>query len=202
MVPEDETKSSRRGEDQSIVGAWQMVRETTAKRREMAEERAALQESLGPQHPALAQINGRLRRLEEEEQEWRSRLKAFAAPAAFGRVTVLDWQSRLKSDLQQAEQDAEQAAREVKSPKNSRDKDQAQVRLRESVGKAFASRQKLQQLEAELLRERLRQVDDRLQERGRLRDRIIQRRVEELTNSNLDWGASGATTDSGVSPLN
>lgn len=203
VVPVDGMKSSIPDENlpndnHSVVEAWRRFREAVGERREALAERATLQETLGPKHPAIVRLNERLAELAEEEQDWNTRLKAFAPSASFGRVTVIDWQSRLKSELQKAERDADQAARAVKSPTYAGTKEQAQVRLRESVGKAFAARQTLQRLEAELLRDRLRQVDVRLQDRDRLRDRIIQRRVEELTNSNLDWGASEPATDGSV----
>ena len=96
----------------------------------------------------------------------------------------------LKAELQQAERESEQAARLARGQTTQEAKDVAVARLRETVTKEFAARQRLQTFEADLLRTRLRQIDDRLQERERLQDRIIQRRVEDLTNSNLEWAAS------------
>jgi len=61
--------------------------------------------------------------------------------------------------------------------------------LAKLVTESFDRRQQAQRLEAEILRRRLRRVDERLTERERLKSQIIQHRLEELQNTNVRWDA-------------
>ena len=202
VLPVAGMKSPHNYEDHSFVGAWQMTKESARRRNEAEQELVTIEKSFDPTHPAFEKLNERLAALRKDENEWRMRLKAFAPPATFERRTVKQWIARMKSDLQQTEAEAQQAARIVAGQKtpDAKGKDQVLVAVR----KVFDARQALQRFEADLQRheamafhdrlqqldKKLQAVDHRLEERDRLRDRIIERRVDDLTNANLDWGTS------------
>jgi hypothetical protein len=57
------------------------------------------------------------------------------------------------------------------------------------VVESFDRRQQAHRFEAEILRRRLRRVDERLSDREKLKTQIIQHRLEELQNTNVQWDA-------------
>lgn len=61
---------------------------------------------------------------------------------------------------------------------------------------AYDARTQLQQAEVNWLRERLSRIERQVENRGRLKDQIIDRRIEELLNPGLQWNPGlGATTE-------
>ena len=81
------------------------------------------------------------------------------------------------------------------------------VQLRRHVELAFAIRQKLQQTELAAIRSRLAGVEKQIEAREQIRDRIIQRRLEELLDPTLQWateelaGAPSVEKKSGSNPM-
>jgi len=72
---------------------------------------------------------------------------------------------------------------------------------------AFAIRQKLQQSELAAIRSRLAGVEKQIEAREQIRDRIIQRRLEELLDPTLQWateelaGVPSVEKKSGTNPM-
>lgn len=73
---------------------------------------------------------------------------------------------------------------------------QLKARIETLVEKAFTLRQQAQATEAEIHRHRLKQIDSRLAERERLKEKITQRRVQDLLNPALNWEAPATDTTS------
>ncbi len=63
--------------------------------------------------------------------------------------------------------------------------------LHQEVAAAFAARQGLQRAELTELRERLSRIEQRIDARERIRQQVIQRRVEELLNPTVSWPQPG-----------
>lgn len=80
------------------------------------------------------------------------------------------------------------AYRAALASKNDQAAAQARTQLETHVRQTFERRQNAQRLEAEILRHRLQQVDTRLEQREGLKDRIIERRTQELLSPELNWG--------------
>ena len=64
--------------------------------------------------------------------------------------------------------------------------------LSEAVAVAFDKRQAFQRSEAERMHAKLKQILQAIERRGKLRQRIIDRRVEELLDPNLNWDTTSA----------
>lgn len=77
-------------------------------------------------------------------------------------------------------------------------------KLRRAVADAFGARQQLQQAEAAQLQERIASIRKDLQTRQKLSDQIIDRRVQDLLNPDLQWdsrrGPGGAGSRTSQSP--
>lgn len=67
------------------------------------------------------------------------------------------------------------------------DKAEARKALTKVVASAFEQRQKQQTTEADRLAEKLKQIRDSIEKRNSLRDKIIERRVDELLDPNVEW---------------
>ncbi len=94
--------------------------------------------------------------------------------------------SRLIRELQNKVVDAENRAIEMEKSlaADSPPTDEARRKLKILVTNSFDARQVLQSLEAKRMRAKLEKVDENLASRQKLRDRIIERRVEELLEAN------------------
>jgi hypothetical protein len=67
------------------------------------------------------------------------------------------------------------------------DNNEARKALTESVAKAFDQRQKHQKAEADRLAEKLKKIQEAIEKRESLREKIIRRRVDELLDPNVEW---------------
>jgi hypothetical protein len=75
--------------------------------------------------------------------------------------------------------------------------------LRQQVAAAYAARRQLQLAEVDWLRQRLARIEQQLTDRERIKNQIIDRRVEELLNPGLQWDPSqGEATAVGSAGLN
>ncbi|HUE17330.1 MAG TPA: DUF1559 domain-containing protein [Planctomycetaceae bacterium] len=75
--------------------------------------------------------------------------------------------------------------------------------LRQQVAAAYEARRQLQLAEVDWLRQRLARIERELTERERIKNQIIDRRVEELLNPGLQWDPSqGEATAVGSAGLN
>jgi len=62
--------------------------------------------------------------------------------------------------------------------------------LRQQVAEAFEGRQQLQRAELDWHRQRLARIEQQIAEREPIKDQVIDRRVDELLNPNLQWDPS------------
>ncbi|HUG18316.1 MAG TPA: hypothetical protein VMM56_05025 [Planctomycetaceae bacterium] len=67
------------------------------------------------------------------------------------------------------------------------DDPEARAQLSQAVANAFDQRQAHQKIEAKRLQEKLKLIQDAIERRESLRERIIQRRVDELLDPNVEW---------------
>ncbi|NLS91553.1 MAG: hypothetical protein GXX96_05145 [Planctomycetaceae bacterium] len=79
--------------------------------------------------------------------------------------------------------------RDNKKERSPKETGQLEGQIQAIVQKAFEVRQSLQRAELEAFRRRLDAVEKQIGERERRKDEIIQRRVNELLDPNLKWGA-------------
>lgn len=78
------------------------------------------------------------------------------------------------------------------------DDPEARAQLSQAVENAFDQRQAHQKAEAKRLQEKLKQIQDAIDNREALRERIIQRRVDELLDPNVDWDSLSSSSASGA----
>jgi uncharacterized protein (TIGR03067 family) len=114
-----------------------------------------------------------------------------AAPAT-GPMPTADSLAALQSAYDAHEQRAAALAREVMelaTRQQGRPRGQEEVRgeLRQAVAAAFAARQELQRAELAALSQRVRQLEQTIESRDRLQERIIERRVEDLLDPAITW---------------
>lgn len=110
-------------------------------------------------------------------------------------VTAAAMQHALRTTYQAIEREIAKTATEYRRWRQTRPEDdnrsvEIRARLQRLVQQAFDQRQNAQRLEAEILRQRLKNVDDRLAERERLKDQITARRVQSLLDPALSWEPS------------
>lgn len=82
--------------------------------------------------------------------------------------------------------------------------DELRKELRDAVESAFSARQMLQEARMNEMRDKLSQIKTALQSRAQRRDRIIERRVEELQDPGLNWQSlrgAGASSSRGRNQL-
>lgn len=106
-----------------------------------------------------------------------------------------DTASQLLTEYEAAERVAADSAKAYRMAKQSGDLpeehlDKMKANVTSAVERAFELRQRLQSAEVEHLRERLNQIEARVRQREALKDRIIERRVEDLvTDADLSWSS-------------
>jgi hypothetical protein len=94
---------------------------------------------------------------------------------------------RLDLEAAQAAAEYHQATEGADDPNSEEQKEKLRAGLRDRVAAAFAARQALQRAELNELRERFDRIEQQIESRERIRDEIIDRRVDELLNPNLQW---------------
>lgn len=99
----------------------------------------------------------------------------------------------LNAKLQRAEQRAARLAQETRrtGPGKSSGGETLKVRVRREVEAAFEARQQLQRSELRKLRQQLARIEHSIAARERIRDKIIDHRIQELFNPNLHWNPDG-----------
>lgn len=121
-----------------------------------------------------------------------SPMSGFGAPG----IDMMDNDSKAK----RFDQTALNLARQFRG--KGLDDPEARTQLSQAVENAFDQRQAHQKAEAKRLQEKLKQIQDAIQRREALRERIIQRRVDELLDPNVNWdslSSSPAGTPIGLS---
>jgi hypothetical protein len=96
--------------------------------------------------------------------------------------------STLKSQFLAKEKEAAELARRIRS--SPADAEQLKAALRLSVGEAFALRQQLHQAELADFQKRMAKVQQTIQTREQRRDKIIDRRVDDLLDPDVPWDMS------------
>lgn len=96
--------------------------------------------------------------------------------------------SALKSQYLAKEKEAAELARQIRSAPM--DGEQLKAALRRSVADAFALRQQLHHAELADFQKRMAKVQQTIQTREEMRDKIIERRVNDLLNPDTPWDTS------------
>lgn len=115
-------------------------------------------------------------------------------PESAGKMNAADLLESYQARYRESEREATKAAAEYRIMRQRQGAIHSltvslQSILARRVQESFELRQQAQRLEAEILRRRLHRVDQRLDDRERLKDQIIQHRLEELQNSSVRWEA-------------
>ena len=103
--------------------------------------------------------------------------------------------AQLRKDYDAADAEAHQLAERLRQPGSTGSKEE----LRKTVERAFKLRQSLLRAELSEMLDRLAKTQHSIDQRGRITDQIVTRRVEELLNPQLEWDESKSGTQS-VSP--
>lgn len=113
-------------------------------------------------------------------------LDGYFTPATSPQVDV----ESLNLKLKQIEELTAKMAHEVNAASD-KSKDVLRSRLRREVQSSFEARLQLQRAELQKVREQLNRIEKSIETRERIKDEIIEHRVEELLNPELYWTPSG-----------
>jgi hypothetical protein len=100
---------------------------------------------------------------------------------------------KLRQTFRDLEAQAAQTAAELRNqlrPGSGPEKDRVvnlQQKLRDQVAAAYDARIQMQQAEVNWLRQRLVRIERQLEDRGRLKGQVIDRRIEDLLNPAIQW---------------
>lgn len=144
---------------------------------QLEDEQNTLLQTVGPAHPKMKEIDARL-------SQARSRRLLPSVTAAPDDLPQLIAQSR--SDYTADDAKAHRLAEQLRQPGSTASRDE----LRLMVARAFADRQNLLRAELLEMQTKLAQTQQSLDLRDRISDQIIQRRVEDLLNPQLEWGGT------------
>jgi uncharacterized protein (TIGR03067 family) len=97
--------------------------------------------------------------------------------------------TQLVRSYEQAEQRAAELARQLRENQPRGGSGQSPAALEQAVAQAFAARQRLHQRDLSALENRLQSTRETLEMRERIKQQIIERRVSDLLNPNLEWDA-------------
>ena len=105
----------------------------------------------------------------------------------------------LREKYNELEQQAAQTAEEYRDLPNKATRARTgaaalKKQLAETVEQAFEARQELQRAELAALRQRLVRIEGQIAARERIKDEIIDRRIEDLLNPELRWDGAGEST--------
>ena len=114
---------------------------------------------------------------------------AIALPATDQSPKELQQQvAQLRKEYEAADSEARQLARQLQSTPDGAQKNDAQkADLRRAVQRAFTARQSLLRAELLEMHDKLLKTQRSIDLRERISDQIIQRRVEDLMNPQLEW---------------
>lgn len=105
---------------------------------------------------------------------------------------------KLKHDYEQADRKATELSQQFAKATNISGEQQAQ--LRQAVTHAFDLRQQLHRAELATFRARMTKAEQTIQTRDQFKNEIIERRVKDLLNPNLDWDETGTHQPKTVTP--
>jgi hypothetical protein len=160
----------------------------------------------------VAEIEALVQRLEQPPAEnrplsLRSVERSQIQGAGRGVRTVWPAMENHRAEYERLDREASQAAAEYRQtraagegPQSAEQRDKQKAELRDRVAAAFAARQTMQRAELNQLREQFTRIERQIASREQIQDEIIDRRVEELINPNLQW-APGPSPASGFSSL-
>jgi hypothetical protein len=105
----------------------------------------------------------------------------------------------LSKEYEAKEVRAAELAKQLREQQSRQPADKAQLDwlktdLRRAVAESFAARQQLHQAELAALQQRVQQIGQTIQSRGRIQDQIIDRRVEDLLKPELQWEKAPAAS--------
>lgn len=110
---------------------------------------------------------------------------------------------QLRREYQAAEQlslDLARTLRTMQRPQQPADQQQLERQLHVAVNAAFIARQQLLQAEVTEFQQRALGIQQSLQLRSRIQDKIVDRRVADLLNPDLDWNAEQRPAAPGSAP--
>ncbi|RLS36378.1 MAG: hypothetical protein DWH81_12490 [Planctomycetota bacterium] len=220
--PKADSKESLQKEMEQALGYLEMVIESTSPIYIEAKDKMTTILASYDQTPEQAKIKGlkliaqveaeALPLLEADLEKLKSRrsvqspesLKKYEMFLAYGTVTVAKLRQRviaqLRKDYDAAEAEAQRLAEQLRQPGSTASKD----KLRKTVERAFKLRQSLLRAELSEMLDRLAKTQHSIDQRDRITDQIVTRRVEELLNPQLGWDESKSGTQpvaSSASPL-
>lgn len=171
--------------DDSRIGTWQ-----TALRQ--AQRRARTRKLLPGSLPATETLSGQYDRAFQAQTEAGSRLPAVSLGNGDGTGStsgeVQQQIAQLRKEYEAADSEARQLARQLQTTPDGAQKKEAQkADLRRAVQRAFTARQSLLRAELLEMHDKLLKTQRSIDLRERISDQIIQRRVEDLLNPQLEW---------------
>lgn len=167
------------------IGTWQ-----TALRQ--AQRRARTRKLLPGSLPATETLFGKYDRAFQAQTEAGSRLPAVSPGNGNGTGATsgeLQQQiAQLRKEYEAADSEARQLARQLQTTPDGGQKNEAQkADLRRAVQRAFTARQSLLRAELLEMHDKLLKTQRSIDLRERISDQIIQRRVDDLLNPQLEW---------------
>jgi len=171
--------------DDSRIGTWQ-----TALRQ--AQRRARTRKLLPSSLPAMDTLFGKYDPAVQAQTEAGSRLPAVSLGNGDGTGStggeVQQQIAQLRKEYEAADSEARQLARQLQTTPDGAQKNEAQkADLRRAVQRAFTVRQSLLRAELLEMHNKLLKTQRSIDLRERISDQIIQRRVEDLLNPQLEW---------------
>ena len=121
--------------------------------------------------------------------------QAFSFSMGFERSESIE---TLKQRYKQIEQQAHQLADKLNKSTSLSDSQRTELQL--AVRKSFEARQALQRAELADLAQRMKSMQQSIDMRDKLADKVVQRRVEDLLNPNLKWDAGKVSEQLLVGP--
>ncbi len=167
------------------IGTW-----LTALRQ--AQRRARARKLLPGSLPATETLFGKYDRAFQAQTEAGSRLPAVSLGNGNGTGAtsgeVQQQIAQLRKEYEAADSEARQLARQLQTTPDGAQKNEAQkADLRRAVQRAFTARQSLLRAELLEMHDKLLKTQRSIDLRERISDQIIQRRVEDLLNPQLEW---------------
>jgi hypothetical protein len=159
--------------------------------------------SLPRRESVLDQIDALLNRLDEPDLEKKGPPSPAGGEGAAGgpslQTSTLAALNELKSRYSAREEAASALATRIRELQKTAKPNKVEVeklmkQLRATVGEAFAARQELHRAEVSQLRRRIETLGETVSTRDRLHDQIIDQRVKDLLNPDLQWETAESRT--------
>ena len=117
--------------------------------------------------------------------------KPLAFDFSFGFLRDGESVETLRSRYNELEQQAHQLAGKIKQSKSLSESERSE--LKAAVRKSFEARQALQRAELADLAQRMKNMQQSIDMRDKLAEKVIERRIEELLNPNLKWDTTNTS---------